>query len=204
ESGSVVTFEGWLINNKTGEGIKNAKIDIIEYDRSFLPDKILISGNTAEDGRFSIEWEAHPGDWWDNSVEVYSKFSGKQGRHAVGFFSVQDDITNFLIPGREGSSSESFDKSSQGSALRYKMDLLKSSNIGVILSDRESKDYYNRMGGIDGDVKFTQSDRLTFQALQSRTQYPDSIRINYDQPDKEFIGNAYYTQYIHSTKNYHV
>ena len=78
ESGSVVTFEGWLINNKTGEGIKNAKIDIIEYDRSFLPDKILISGNTAEDGSFSIEWEAHPGDWWDNSVEVYSKFSGKQ------------------------------------------------------------------------------------------------------------------------------
>lgn len=78
ESGSIVTFEGWLINNKTGEGIKRAKIEIIENDRSFLPDKILISGNTAEDGSFSIDWEAHPGDWWDNSVEIYSKFSGKQ------------------------------------------------------------------------------------------------------------------------------
>lgn len=78
ESGSMVTFEGWLINSKTGEGIKNAKIDIREYDRSFLPDNILISGSTAEDGSFNIEWKAHPGDWWDNSVEIYSKFSGKQ------------------------------------------------------------------------------------------------------------------------------
>lgn len=78
ESGSVVTFEGFLINNKTGEGIKNAKIDIIEHDPSFLPDNVLISGSTAEDGSFNIEWKAHPGDWWDNSVEIYSKFSGKQ------------------------------------------------------------------------------------------------------------------------------
>jgi hypothetical protein len=132
------------------------------------------------------------------------KLSGKEGRHSVGFFSVRDDITNFLIPGREGSNSEYFDKSSQGTALRYKVDIHKSSNIGLILSDREGKDYYNRMGGIDGDVKFTQSDRLTFQALQSRTQYPDSIKINYDQPDEEFIGNAYYTQYIHTTKDYYV
>ena len=133
-----------------------------------------------------------------------AKFSGKQDRHTIGFFSVQDDITNFLIPGREGSESESYKKTSQGSALRYKIDVLKSSNLGAIISDREGKDYHNRMAGIDGDVKFTQSDRFMFQVLQSRTQYPDSIVINYEQPDEEFIGNAYYSQYIHSTKNYYV
>jgi len=78
ESGSVVSFEGWLINSKTGEGIKNAIIEILEHDRSFLSDKVLISGTTEEDGSFNINWNAHPADWWDNTVEIYSKFEGKQ------------------------------------------------------------------------------------------------------------------------------
>ena len=44
ESGSIVTFEGSLINSETGEGIENAKINILEHDRSFLGDKVLASG----------------------------------------------------------------------------------------------------------------------------------------------------------------
>lgn len=78
ESGSTLTFEGWLINRETGEGIKNVKIDIMEHDLSFLPDKILGYGYTEEDGSFTIDWKAHPTDWWDNSVEMYAKFEGKQ------------------------------------------------------------------------------------------------------------------------------
>lgn len=133
-----------------------------------------------------------------------AKLSGKEGRHSVGFFSVRDDITNFLIPSSEGSDSESFDKRSQGTALRYKVDVHKSSNIGMLISDREGEDYYNRMAGIDGNIKFTQRDQFVFQAMQSRTQYPDSIYMNYDQSDKEILGNAYHTEYSHSTKNYYV
>jgi uncharacterized protein YegP (UPF0339 family) len=77
ESGTMVTFEGWLINSKTGEGIEKATIDIIEHDRSFMSDKTLASGVTAKDGSFNIPWKSYQADWWDDSVELYSKFSGK-------------------------------------------------------------------------------------------------------------------------------
>lgn len=76
-TGSIITFEGWLINNKTGQGIENAKIDILEHDRSFLGDKILVSGVTKQGGIFAIDWKSHPADWWDDSVEIFSQFSGK-------------------------------------------------------------------------------------------------------------------------------
>ncbi len=77
ESGSMVTFEGWLINSRTGEGIENATINIWESDRSFMGDEVLTSGVTDRDGSFNITWKAAQKDWWDDSVEIYSKFNGK-------------------------------------------------------------------------------------------------------------------------------
>lgn len=77
ESGSTVNFEGWLINSETGRGIKNATIKIWESDRSFLGDRVLTSGVTNEDGSFNIPWKATQQDWWDDTVEIYSEFNGK-------------------------------------------------------------------------------------------------------------------------------
>lgn len=78
ESGSNIDFEGWLINNETGEGIKEAIINIWETDRSLMGDDVLASGVTDKDGKFSITWKAHQADWWDDTVEIYSKFDGKE------------------------------------------------------------------------------------------------------------------------------
>ena len=77
ESGSIVTFEGWLINSKTGEGIEKATVSILEHDRSFLADKVLASDLTEKDGGFSIAWKSYQADFWDDTVEIYSKFVGK-------------------------------------------------------------------------------------------------------------------------------
>ena len=77
-SGVEVTFEGWLMESKTGKGIQDAKISIIEHDRSFMADKLLGSGETAKDGKFSIPWTAKQQDWWDDTVELYAKFSGTE------------------------------------------------------------------------------------------------------------------------------
>ncbi|MDG6223847.1 MAG: DUF1508 domain-containing protein [Candidatus Bathyarchaeota archaeon] len=77
ESGSTVTFEGWLINSQTGKGIQNSTIKILEHDRSFFGDSVLTSGVTDTDGYFSIQWKATQLDWWDDTVEIYAKFSGK-------------------------------------------------------------------------------------------------------------------------------
>jgi len=130
------------------------------------------------------------------------KLGGRQGIHTIGFFSVQDNMTNFLFPGVEGSSSGSKDYKSQGSALRYKVDVSESSNIGLIATDREGKNYFNRVGGIDGDFRFTKTDLIRFQVLTSATQYPDSIISEFNQPQSGFAGTALEGLYVHDTKDY--
>lgn len=77
ESGSMVNFEGWVINSETGKGIEEAAVKIWENDRSFLRDKVLASGETDTDGHFNISWKATQQDWWDDSVEIYAEFNGK-------------------------------------------------------------------------------------------------------------------------------
>ena len=93
------------------------------------------------------------------------KITGKEGPNAIGFFTVQDNLTNFLFPGSEGSSSGSIDNNSIDSVFRYRRDLFESSNMGIIFTDREGDHYYNRVGGIDGDFRFTQKDRFRFTAI---------------------------------------
>lgn len=77
ESGSIVTFEGWLMT-KTGKGIGKATINIMEYDRSFMGDDVLTSGVTGKDGSFNINWKSYQQDWWDDSVEIYARFKGTE------------------------------------------------------------------------------------------------------------------------------
>jgi uncharacterized protein YegP (UPF0339 family) len=77
ETGSMLTFEGWLMT-KTGKGIGKAAVDIVESNRSFLSDKVLTSGVTGEDGSFSISWKSYQQDWWDDTVEVYVRFNGTE------------------------------------------------------------------------------------------------------------------------------
>lgn len=132
------------------------------------------------------------------------KVTGKEGANAIGFFTVQDHLTNFLFPGAEGSDSESLSKRSTGSALRYRRDIGKSSNLGVIVTDREGDAYYNRLAGVDGDFKFTQKDRLQFQAAQSQTRYPDQIVQDYGQLASDFNGGAYSLFYTHDTRNWEI
>lgn len=77
ESGSTVTFEGWLMTTE-GKGIGEATINILERDRSFMGDKVLTSGVTGKDGSFSINWKSYQQDWWDDSVEIYARFKGTE------------------------------------------------------------------------------------------------------------------------------
>ncbi|MBN2029980.1 carbohydrate binding family 9 domain-containing protein [bacterium] len=132
------------------------------------------------------------------------KITGKEGPHGIGFFVVQDKLTNFLFPGAEGSRSGSMNQKSIGSAFRYQRDIFESSNIGVILTDREGKNYHNRVVGIDGNLKFTQKDQLEFTVGRTNTRYPEEIVNDYDQPESDFSANAWSVNYNHSTRNYMV
>lgn len=78
DSGSTVTFEGKLTEHDTVEGVGCADIYIMEKDRSFLRDDLLVSGATNNDGSFSLNWTAKQRDFWDDSIEVYAKFKGTE------------------------------------------------------------------------------------------------------------------------------
>lgn len=132
------------------------------------------------------------------------RLTGKEGRNAVGFYTVQDELTNYLFPGVEGSDSDSYEKKSYGTVFRYRRDILKSSNIGMILTDREGENYYNRLAGIDMVYKFTPKDYFQVHLLESKTAYPDSVVINSEQPNGEFSGSAYQVYYSHNTKSFNV
>jgi hypothetical protein len=129
------------------------------------------------------------------------KLTGKEGANALGFFSVQDNVTNLLFPESQSSERTSLDKNNLSTVLRYRRDIGKSSSLGVMITDREGEDYFNRVVGIDGDLKLTKKDKLIFQFLGSQTHYTDQVAIDYDQPRGKFTGSAADIAYFHSTKN---
>jgi hypothetical protein len=110
------------------------------------------------------------------------KLTGKEGGHAIGFFSARDTVTNLIFPTSQGSYSTSLDMKNFSTVLRYRRDVGKSSNLGVTFTDREGDDYFNRVVGIDGDIRFTKSDRILFQYIGSQTRYPQQVVDQYGQP----------------------
>jgi hypothetical protein len=136
--------------------------------------------------------------------EYGAKLTGKEGRNSIGFYTVEDRLTNYLFPGTEGSDNDSQRKKSQGTVLRYKRDVFESSSLGIIMTDREGDAYHNRVAGLDGDIKITKKDFFMFQVTGSQTEYPDSLAINYGQNQHEFGGQAYHLYYNHNTRNWDV
>jgi len=136
------------------------------------------------------------------------KLSGKEGRSTVGLFIVRDEVTNFIIPGSEGSSSQSLDRKNYGTVLRYRGDVFESSTLGVIMTDREGEDYYNRIAGLDGDLRLTRSERIRFQVIGTRTRYPAAL-LSLDEdgepdpelPDGSFGGAGGEISYSHDARN---
>lgn len=129
------------------------------------------------------------------------KVTGKEGKHAIGFYSVQDNITNLLFPSSQSSASTTLNMSNISSVLRYRMDVGKSSNLGFVITDREGDDYFNRVAGIDGALRLTKKDIITFQFLGSQTCYPDEIVSEFNQPYDKFTGTAFCLNYNHETQH---
>ena len=123
------------------------------------------------------------------------KLIGKEGKNTIGFFSCQDAITNLVIPSLDGSTPDTLYMKSYGTVFRYLRDFGQSSNVGLLLTDREGENYYNRVLGFDGLVRLNRSDNVRGQVLGSRTLYPD-------QPADGFWGNGIKVNYSHDTKKY--
>ena len=130
------------------------------------------------------------------------KISGKQSIHGLGVFVAQDQVTNLLFPGSEGSDSDSFDFKTIDSVWRYRRDFGNASAIGALFTGREGDNYHNRVAGVDGLYRITDTHSLRFQALGSQSLYPDDIAEDYDQPMGSFSDQAYLLGYSHDSRNW--
>lgn len=98
-----------------------------------------------------------------------AKATGKVGPLAYGVLSAYDlNPTESLWQDRDGGSR---DENALFNIVRLKTDVFKESYVGFSLADKEINGSYNRVAGVDGQLKFKQRFFLSFQALASKTKF---------------------------------
>lgn len=130
------------------------------------------------------------------------KLTGKEGSNTVGAYVVRDSLTNLIFPGSQRSQATSIDMESTSAVLRYRRDIWNNSTIGVLMTNRQGGDYFNRQMTVDGRLRFTSADALEFQVSGSSTRYPDEIATDFGQPKGDFSDLGWYAGYTHSTRDY--
>lgn len=130
------------------------------------------------------------------------KVSGKEGKNAIGLFVGRDESTAFILPGADISDEYLLDQDATVSVLRYRRDIGSSSTIGILATDREGDGYYNRLGGIDGVIRFSASDTIWFQGLGSSTRYPGEVASYLQEEPENFNGYGAELSYQRQTRTY--
>lgn len=131
------------------------------------------------------------------------KLTGKEGKNAYGVFAARDEINNLIFPGFESSGFASLDREVDGGVVRYRRDVGDTSTLGALYTAREGGDgYRNHVYGVDGSLRFTSSDTLRFQVLQSDTRYPAALASRRGQPTGDFDGLAWRLDYSRRTREW--
>ena len=130
------------------------------------------------------------------------KTTGRVGKSTLGAFVAEDEVTNLIIPGPQGSDFVSLPQKNRSGVFRYRFNVGKTSSIGAMLTTRDGDGYSNRVFGFDGNFRVTEKDTITGQLLGSRGEYPDSIVADFAQP-KHPSDHAGRIQYRHNSKHWY-
>jgi hypothetical protein len=119
------------------------------------------------------------------------KLSGKVGRFAYGILSAYDlNPTESLWEVHDGGSNK--EDNALFNIVRLKTDIFRESYLGFSLADKEIDGSYNRVAGLDGQLKFKNSFFFSFQALASKTKYD---KEKSDFAPALYADFSYYTKY---------
>jgi hypothetical protein len=130
------------------------------------------------------------------------KLTGKEGGHTIGAYVVSDQVTNIIIPGSETSAFTSLEQKNLSTVARYRYDIGNRFTLGGLYTGRQGTDYYNRVAGVDGDLRLSPKDRILAQALFSNTRYPNEVVRDFDQPEGDFDDWAAEIIYLHNTRTW--
>lgn len=125
------------------------------------------------------------------------KVTGKIGRNAFGIFGTYDRLNNLLFPSNQGSSSTAVEQGVGSGVFRYRRDIGRTSNIGLLYTGRVSEDYYNHVAGIDGFFQISRTKQFRIQYLHSETKYSDEIAADFGQKTGANGGDALFAEFLH-------
>jgi len=134
--------------------------------------------------------------------ELGVKVTGKEEKNAFGAVITRDRVNNLIFPRYDGSRLDSIDQNVNAVVARYRRDVGKTSSIGVLFTGRSGDGYSNGVAGVDGLLRFSQADSVTFQYLRSATEYPHVVAIRNVQPLGSFSDDAFNIRYSHSTRDW--
>jgi hypothetical protein len=134
--------------------------------------------------------------------DIGAKLTGRSGNNTFGLFAANDSLTTLLLPGPQRSSMAGLERSNRTFVGRYSRGFGDASTIGFLTTLRSGDDYHNRVTGIDGRLRLTDSHNIRFQYLHSDTAYPDEIVTAYGQPQDSFTGSASRVQYNYNTRQW--
>ncbi len=103
-----------------------------------------------------------------------TKLVGQVGADVIGGLATQDTVTSILLPGPQGSATQSFDFSTRDVLLRYRHDV-GASAFGLYASGRDGGGYSSGLYAADGDWQVDPSDVLTALVGSSTTDYPQAV-----------------------------
>jgi hypothetical protein len=132
-----------------------------------------------------------------------AKLTGKEGKNALGAFFAQDDVTNLLLPGSQGSALTALEDPATLAVLRHRRDVGKNSAVGALLTARGAEEYFNGVAGVDALLRPTSKDTIRLQFLGSETRYPRDVYLAFGEPAGTFAGNGVRLNYSRSTRNWY-
>lgn len=130
------------------------------------------------------------------------KLTGKEGEHTVGAYVVRDDITNLIFPGSQGSRSTSLAMENTSAAFRYKKEFGARYSLGLIGTDREADDYFNRVFGFNLDFRFTRTDQIQLLVMGSSTRYPNQLANDFGQTEETINDRMISFEYDHTSRTW--
>ena len=130
------------------------------------------------------------------------KMTGKNNGHMYGSFWAEDTVTSFIVPGALSSGVGVIDDKGESFVGRYRYDIGEASTIGLLTTNRKSGDYYNDLVAIDGRYAINEQQSITYQLMQSDTQYPDELATDLGQQLGSFDGDGLFVKYEYRDRDW--
>ena len=138
------------------------RINLSRFPSRFAEKRpFFVEGNSVFSTPYELFYSRRIGQRGD--ILWGAKMTGKVGDYTLGFISSQTGSWDYFgLRERDENKEEAL-----YSILRLKKDVFSRSNVGIIWADKEMDESYSRVGGLDANLGFLKSYRLSSQIAQS-------------------------------------